>query len=111
MERRRHERYDLTAPVKFDWKSSNRTHCRGEGVTRNCSARGLFVMTEESPPVGTTVDFEVALERADSAVTIRANGQVSRNEATHLGGRIGGFAISTRRMRLEALAQPSVKRS
>jgi PilZ domain len=101
MERRAHERHDLTAPVKFDWKSSNRTRCQGAGVTRNLSAEGLFVMTPESPPVGTTVNFEVSLERGDSAVTIRAKGQASRNEATHLEGRIGGFAISTRRMRLE----------
>lgn len=57
-------------------------------------------MTEESPPVGTTVHFEVALERGDSMVVIRAKGQVSRKEATHLAGPIGGFAISTRRMRL-----------
>ena len=100
-ERRRHERHDLTAPAKFDWKSSNRTHCRGEGVTRNFSAGGLFVMTEETPPVGTTVHFEVDLQRGNSAVTIRAKGQVSRSETTHLGGQIGGFAISARRMRIE----------
>jgi hypothetical protein len=104
MERRRHQRHDLTAPVKFDWKSSNRTRCEGAGVTLNFSAEGLFVMTQESPPVGTTVNFEVGVERGDSAVTIRAKGQVSRNETTHLEGRIGGFAISTRRMRLEKSA-------
>src|SRR6202451_1312850 len=101
MERRRHERPDLTPPVKFDWKASDRIRCQGAGVTRNFSAGGLFVMTQESPPVGTTVHFEVALERGDSRVTIRAKGQVSRNEATDLAGSIGGFSISTRRMRLE----------
>src|SRR5208283_1879075 len=104
MERRRHERHDLTAPVKFDWKSSDRTHCQGAGVTRNFSAGGLFVMTEEFPPVGTSVHFEVDLERGDSAVTIRAKGQVSRTEATQSRGPLGGFAIVTRRMRLQAIS-------
>jgi Tfp pilus assembly protein PilZ len=101
MERRRHERHDLTAPVEFEWKLSNGTHCQGTGVTRDFSAGGLFVMTPESLAVGTSVHFEVGLERGELAVRIRAKGQVTRIEATDSAGRIGGFSISTRRMRLE----------
>ena len=60
-------------------------------------------MTEDPPPVGTTIHFEVDLKtsRLDSTVTVRAKGQVNRIEMTDLAGRLGGFAISTRRMRLE----------
>jgi hypothetical protein len=103
MERRRHERHDLSAAVKFHWELSDSTHRQATGVTRDFSAVGLFVMTEDPPPVGATVHFEVDLEtsRLGSAVTIRANGKVNRIETTDLTGRLGGFAILTRRMRLE----------
>jgi hypothetical protein len=109
MERRRHKRYDLSAPVKFDWELSDSTHRHGTGVTRDFSAGGLFVMTHNPPPVGTTVRFEADLDtsRPGSAVTVRAKGQVERIETTDLVGRLGGFAISTRRMSLERAEPPS----
>jgi PilZ domain len=109
MERRRHQRHDLSAPVKFDWELLDGTNREGMGVTRDFSAGGLFVMTDDPPPVGTTVHFEVDLEtsRLGSAVNIRAKGQVNRIEMTGLAGRLGGFAISSRRMRLEKPEPPS----
>jgi hypothetical protein len=60
-------------------------------------------MTEDPPPVGTTVHLEVDLRtsRLDSTVTVLAKGQVKRIESTGLVGPLGGFAASTRRMRLE----------
>lgn len=102
MERRSHKRYDLSVPVKFDWEVSNGAHQQGTGITRDFSARGVFIMAEDRPPVGTTVHFEVDLDRSrlGSAVTVRAKGQVIRIEKMELVERLGGFAISTRRMRL-----------
>jgi hypothetical protein len=103
MERRRHERHDLSAPVRFDWEPVSRTRQAGTGITRNFSAGGLFIMTDDVPPVGTTVHFEVDLKtsRLDSTVTVRAKGLVERIENTGLTEQVGGFAVSTRRMRLE----------
>ena len=53
--------------------------------------------------MGTMVHFEVDLKtsRLDSTVTVRAKGLVERVEKTELTGQVGGFAVSTRRMRLE----------
>src|SRR4029077_10772952 len=98
METQKHEQHDLSAPVKFDWKLSDSTHRQGTGVTRDFSAGGLFVMTDDPPPVGTTVRFEVDLETSGlgPAVTVRAKGMVNRVETTDLTGRLGGFAIYTR---------------
>jgi len=109
MERRKHERHDLSAAVKFYWQLSDSTHRQGTGVTRDFSAVGLFVMTDDPPAVGTTVHFEVDLEtsRLGSAVTVRAKGKVNRIETTDLTGQLGGFAISTRRMMLERPEPPS----
>lgn len=102
MERRKYERHDLSAPVKFHWQLSNDTRRDGMGITRDFSAGGLFVMTEDSPPVGASVHFEVDLKtsRLDSTVTIQAKGQVTRIEKTERVGRLGGFAIASRRMAL-----------
>ena len=109
MERRKHERHEISAPVKFDWELSDSTHRQGTGVTRDFSAGGLFVMTDDPPPVGTTVRFEVDLETSGPgpAVTVRAKGMVNRVETTDLTGRLGGFAIYTRRMRIEKPEPPS----
>ena len=109
MERRRHRRHDLSAAVKFDWESSDNTHCQGTGITRDFSVEGLFVMTENPPPVGTAVHFEVDLKtaRLDSAAIVRAKGKVNRIETTNSTGRLGGFAISARTMRLGKPEPPS----
>jgi hypothetical protein len=103
MERREHKRHDLAAPVKFSWELADGTVSEGTGITRDLSAGGLFVMADDPPPAGATVQFEVDLEtgRLGSGVNIRAKGQVIRVEVTDLAGRLRGCAISTRRMRLE----------
>jgi len=110
MERRKHERQELTAPVKFEWVLPDSARREGSGVTRDFSATGLFVLTGDPPPLGTSIHFEVdlATSRVSSAVTIRAKGLVNRIEKSDLEGPLVGFAVSTRRMRLEKPApEPS----
>lgn len=110
MERRKHERQELTAPVRFEWELPDSVRREGSGITRDFSANGLFVLTDDSPPVGTNIHFEVdlATSRVSSAVTVRAKGVVNRVEDSELEGRLAGFAVSARRMRLEKPApQPS----
>jgi hypothetical protein len=103
MERRRHQRRDLSACVKFNWELSDGTRREGTGLTLNLSAGGVFVVSDGPPPVGATVHLEVDLETSSlgSAVNILAKGHVNRIEVTDLAGPIRGFAISARRMRLE----------
>ena len=102
MEQRKHKRYDLSAVVKFGWELPNGAHLQGTGITRDVSAAGLFVMTDDPPPRGTVVDFEVDLDtsRLDSGLSVRAKGEVKRVEITGLTGPVGGFAVSSRRMKL-----------
>ena len=112
MERRKYPRHDLSAPVSFEWELSDGTHSRGSGITRDFSAFGLFVFTDDPPPAGVVVQFEVDLETSrslDSSVNIRAKGRVKRVEVTRSGDGIGGFAISTRRMRLEKPEPPTTR--
>lgn len=110
MERRKHERQELTAPVKFEWVLPDNARREGSGVTRDFSATGLFVLTGDPPPLGTSIHFEVdlATSRVSSAVTIHAKGQVTRVETSDEQAGLAGFAVSTRRMRLEKFAsEPS----
>jgi hypothetical protein len=107
MERRTYERSDVSAPVKFGWDLSDGTQRQGTGITRDLSAGGLFVMTDDLPPVGTTIHFEVDLATSRlGSTTIRAKGLVNRIETTRSAGQVGGFAISTRRMMLKNPGQP-----
>lgn len=101
MERRRYERHDLSAPVIFVWGKSDA--CRGVGVTRDLSAGGLFVFTEDLPTVETSVQLAVnlAVPERGPGLIVRAKGQVKRVELADSMGRRGGFAVATGRMRLE----------
>lgn len=65
-------------------------------------------MTGEPPPVGSIVQFEVDLgaARRGPPVNVRAKGLVIRVETTASAGRVGGFALSARRMRLEKPEPP-----
>jgi PilZ domain len=102
MDRRRHDRYDLIAPVAFFWKDLQRSRTQGKGFMRDLSVGGLFVMTDTLPPADTTLRLEIHLEfpRSDSAVVILAKGQVCRVELSDLVGVNSGFAASTKRLRL-----------
>ena len=101
MERRRHERHDLSSPVIFVWGNSDA--CRGVGVTRDFSAGGLFVFTEDLPTVGTSLQFAVnlAVPEGGPGLIVRGKGQVKRVEIADSMGRRGGFAATTGRMKLE----------
>ena len=104
MERRKHQRHDLSAPVNFQWELADGTRREATGVSQNLSAEGLFVMTDDLPPnKGTAVDFELdlATARLGSGVNIRAKGEVCRVEEADLPARSAGFAIFAKRMRLE----------
>ena len=105
MYKRRHERYDVCASIKFEWELADSTRGEGTGLTRDFSVKGLFVMTDDLPPVGSTVHCEVdlATSGSDSGAIVRAKGCVKRIEATPFVGRFPGFAVSSHRMKLEKL--------
>jgi hypothetical protein len=61
VERRRAVRYLLRVPLVFRWQGSGNNHLQGDGVTRDISARGAYVLSVTAPPVGTVVHVEVYL--------------------------------------------------
>jgi hypothetical protein len=61
VERRRAVRYLLKVPLVFRWQGSGNSHLQGDGVTRDISARGAYVLSVTAPPVGAVVHVEVYL--------------------------------------------------
>lgn len=97
MDRRLRTRFDLTAPVTYSWKERPGVRRTGQGATRDVSERGLFVLSDSCPPVGTAIQFEVLFSfRDDSQIRMKAKGKVVRVQAEGNGDSIHGFAADTR---------------
>lgn len=61
MELRSAFRYGLSAPAHFSWEIADRGRVHGEGITRDLSTQGAFVVTSTCPPMQTAVHVEIAL--------------------------------------------------
>jgi len=86
MDERQNKRYQLKIAVKFFWENSQGSMSQGEGYTRDISPSGVFVVTGDRLPLGTTVKLEVALpspRKEASGALLRTRGHVVRSE--HLG--------------------------
>jgi hypothetical protein len=71
VERRRTIRYRMRTPVVFRWKGPDNEHFQGEGVTRDMSVAGVFVLTAACPPPNAVVQMEVLLPVSDGASKVR----------------------------------------
>jgi hypothetical protein len=83
VDQRQNKRYQLKTAVKFSWESPQNGCCRGEGVTRDISPSGVFVLTDERLPLGTTVKLEVTLpspRKSPSGALLRTRGHIVRAE-------------------------------
>ena len=70
-ERRRTIRYRMRTPVIFRWKGPDNVRLQGEGVTRDMSVAGVFVLTAMCPPANAVVQMEVLLPLSDGASKMR----------------------------------------
>lgn len=83
MDQRQSKRYQLKTVVKFSWENPQGGTSRGEGYTRDISPSGVFVLTSDRLPLGTTVKLEVALpspRKETSGASLRTRGHVVRSE-------------------------------
>jgi hypothetical protein len=96
MELRNELRFGLNAPADFTWEVEGRGWARGDGITRDLSIVGAFVVTSNCPPVQTAVRVEIALpslSSLSSAIRLLGKARVVRVEQTPGGCRQTGFAI------------------
>jgi len=67
-----------------------------EGVTRDISAGGMFILVSKGVPAGSTLHYNVyipAIHRLGSGLRISGVGQVVRIERMAESGRWSGFAV------------------
>jgi len=108
MDRRERRRFDVSAPVAYAWTSSGAIQHSAEGVTRDVSESGVFIIADALPPVGAAVQFEVSFSfRDNSQIEMRAQGRVLRVEATNGDKMQRGFAAATDQPVLARTPEPT----
>ena len=93
MEQRKEKRFELTARTTFRWESSQGIAKNGEGTTRDISANGVFVLSDEEPLPGTSIEVDIFLPSLSGrkiAILLHGMGKVVRT--THALVTKNGFA-------------------
>ena len=87
-------RYRLSAPVKFRWSGTEDGPCQGEGVTRDMSVSGAFVLTARCPPPNSVIQMEAFFELSNdgSQALMKADMMVLRVEDEVAGNQRSGFS-------------------
>jgi len=66
----------LSAPALFLWAPHEGEPQGGQGVTRDINASGVYVLTDQLPPVGALIQVEVLLPKMeDSSVGMSLAGE------------------------------------
>jgi len=84
----------MSASVIFCWSGPENGHYQGEGVTRDMSVAGVFVLTATCPPPNAVIHVEVFLPLPDigSKALLNADMMVLRVEQEMAGKERGGFS-------------------
>ena len=84
----------MNASVLFRWSGPDSGHYRGEGVTRDLSVAGAFVLTSTCPPPNAVVQVEVSLPLSEGGAKalMQANMLVLRVEHDAAGVKRSGFS-------------------
>lgn len=98
MDMRKEIRYRLDAPAVFSWEGMRGRRFHGEGITRDISIQGAFILTATAPPPDCPVQVDLLLPSlTDMASMMRITGRarVVRVEPASPEARIQGFAVVT----------------
>jgi len=102
LERREHPRYGVRALVDFEWTDEGVPH-RGRGITRDISAKGMFIHSDSAPPIKADLEVEASFRTATEGraeLRMSARALVIRVERSAGQGPLPGFAILNRSYRL-----------
>jgi len=96
VERRNAERYRVQMPVIFSWENPRGSRFRGEGVTRDISEVGAYVVSATCPPLMSEVEVEIVVFWAPTGPEscLRGKMQVLRREDESNGPGGCGFSLS-----------------
>ena len=96
---RKYHRYRLEVPVIFSWKDAQGIRQEQEGLTRDLSIRGVFVVATTPPPLDANIKLKGFLPAGGKVLPVRmfGEGQVVRVEAVP-GSLPLGFAVARGRI-------------
>jgi hypothetical protein len=81
MDRRAALRYQLQAPVIFQFRGAERLLMQGAGFVRNISTAGLFIWTRTLPPEEEDLEIEVMMPHLEKfKFALRSTGRIVRVE-------------------------------
>jgi hypothetical protein len=119
-ERRRVKRYRMSTAVIFHWKGPDNKRFQGEGLTRDMSVDGVFVLTATCPPANAVVHLEVLLPLSDRAskaqmkadmTVLRVDHEISGNKRSGFSAVGKGFLLSTFSERATRLVTDMIQES
>jgi hypothetical protein len=73
----------MKTSVIFRWKGPDNERFQGEGVTRDMSIAGVFVLTATCPPANAAVQMEVLLPLSDGASKARMKSDMTVLRVEH----------------------------
>lgn len=101
LEMRKEIRYRLDAPAVFSWEGRDHRRLQGEGVTRDVSVQGAFILTATMPPHDCPIQVDLllpSLTGVQSMMRITGRARVVRLERP-VNKWIHGFAVVTDEVR------------
>jgi hypothetical protein len=80
-ERRAAVRYQLQAPVIFQFRGPDQTLLQGAGFVKDISMAGVFIWTRVVPPIHHELEIEILMPKLDNInFALRSAGKVIRFE-------------------------------
>jgi hypothetical protein len=98
MEMRKEIRYRLDAPAVFSWEGARHRRLQGEGITRDISVQGAFILTATMPPPDCPVQVDLllpSLTGVQGMMRITGKARVIRLDHPSMDTWIHGFAVVT----------------
>ncbi len=91
-------RYRLDAPAVFSWEGAHHRRFHGEGITRDISVQGAFILTATMPPPDCPIQVDLhlpSLTGMKATMRITGKARVIRLEHSCSDAWIHGFAVVT----------------
>jgi hypothetical protein len=97
----------MNAKVVFRWDGPDSGHYQGEGITRDMSVAGAFVLTATCPPPNSLVQMDVLLPLSDggSKALMKADMMVLRVEHDAAGSKRSGFSAVSKGFSLRTFSE------
>jgi len=98
MDMRKDIRYRLDAPAVFSWEGMNCKRFQGEGITRDISVQGAFILTATMPPPDCSIQVDLLLPSLvgmKAVMRVTGKARVVRIGHPSSDAWIHGFAVVT----------------